>query len=316
MHRKKLIVIAVIVAVAVPLSIVLVLSAANYPPVIDSLLAQPDKVFPSGSAQVVCIVSAPDGAVLSYEWEASGGQIDGAGATATWTAPDAQGFYTIKVTVSDGRGREATHAMMIMARDNLQPEINSLVADADWIAPAGSLNLTCDAEDHDGHALRYEWSAGGGHFEGTGPEVTWIAPEQTGIYEIAVVVSDDYGGTATATLAISVMPDQPPVIEALLVRADHKYLRELVAGERYEVGEGKTFHIECIASHPDGARLSYEWECDAGEISYDSEDGSSVKWTAPYVRNPATVTVTVSDPAGNMVRQSVVLGVVSCSRFG
>lgn len=316
MQRKRYLVIALITAIAVPVLIILALTAANYPPVVESLLAQPDKVFPSGSAQVVCIVSAPDGAVLSYEWEASGGEIDGAGATATWTAPDVQGFYTISVTVTDRRGRQDTRAVLIMARDNLPPEINSLTADADWVAPAGSLNLTCDAVDHDDHPMTYEWSASAGHFEGAGSEITWLAPQETGIYEIMVVVTDDYGGSVTSTLTVSVMHDQPPVIEALLVSAGHKYLRELISGERYDVGEGRTFDIECIASHPHGIALTYEWEYDTGEISDASEDGSLIKWTAPYVRGFTSVTVTVSDLAGNMARQSVTLEVVSCSRFG
>jgi len=313
---KKHVIITVILALAVPLSIVLVLSADSTPPVIESLEAQPREVFPLGSAQLLCTVSASDPAGLSYEWEGGGGEIYGTGPTATWTAPESQGIYTITVTVTDHRGHEVTDEVLIVARANRPPVIHGLTADADWIAPAGSLNLTCDAEDPDGHAVNYQWSADAGRFEGAGSEVTWIAPEQTGIYEIAVVVSDDYGGTATATLAISVMPDQPPVIEALLVSAGHKYLRQLVSAERYEVGEGRTFDIECIASHPYGIALTYEWECDTGEISDGSEDGSLIKWTAPYVRGFTSVTVTVSDLAGNMARQSVTLEVVSCSRFG
>jgi len=315
MHRKKLIVIAVIVAVAVPLSIVLVLSAANYPPVIDSLLAQPDKVFPSGSAQVVCIVSAPDGAVLSYEWEASGGQIDGAGATATWTAPEAQGFYTISVKVTDRRGREDTRAITVMARDNQPPIIHSLTASADWTTPTGSLNVTCTAEDYDGHPMTYEWSASAGHFQGAGPEVTWIAPEHTGVYEITLVVSDDYGGAATETIHVSVMPGRPPSIEAVLVTASHRYLRRTASG--YLVGDKQTYLIECIASHADGLELLYEWELDGGEIAEILEAGSTIVWISPSTYDVhVTVKVTVSDIDGNAAAKLMDLEVKRCSAFG
>lgn len=316
MKGKRYITVMVIIAIAVPLSIVLGLTMANHPPRIDSLQAESGRVFPSESTQIVCAVSAPDRAVLSYEWSVSGGEIHGEGATVAWMAPDSEGFYYISVNVTDGRGREVTDHIMITVKANLPPIINNLTTDADWTTPGASLRVMCDAEDYDGHPLSYDWSASAGYFEGTGPEVTWVAPEDIGMYEITVVVSDDYGGWATGTLHPSVTLGEPPDIEALLVTATHKYLREVVYSERYQVGEEKTFSIECIASHPDGVALSYEWECDAGEISDDSEDGSLVKWTAPTVRDPVAVTVTVSDPVGNMVRRSVILEVVRCSVFG
>jgi len=314
MQRKKRILIMVIVAIAVPLSIVVVLAAGNHPPVIDSLQAQPDWVFPGGTAQILCTVSAPEGAVLSYEWRASGGEIYGDGSTVTWTAPDSQGVYNISVTVTDRRGREDTRAMTIMARDNLPPEIDSLTADADWVTPEGSLNLTCDAEDPDGHTLSYQWSAEAGHFEGTGAEVTWLAPEQTGIYEITVVVSDDYGGSATETLSISVMPDQPPVVEALLVtkdRHEHCYMIEYSWG--YKVGQRQKYDIECIVAGT-GVEVFYEWSAAAGEISEISDDGSMITWIAPSTSGYFTVTVVVSDVAGNTASpKTVALDVVGCS---
>jgi hypothetical protein len=305
-----------IIAMAVLLAVVLSLVIGNHPPRIDALQAEPARVFPSQSTQVTCTASGRGATALDYRWQASGGEIEGDGAVVIWRAPASEGFYYISVNVTDGRGRQASGHIMVTVKANQPPIINSLTADAEWIVPLGSLNVTCGAEDYDDHPLSYQWSATGGNFDGTGPEVTWKAPEDTGIYEITVLVSDDYGGSVTGTLAVSVMQDQPPVIEALQVRAGHKYLRELVSGERYEVGEGRTFDIECIASHPHGMAISYEWECDTGEISYDSDDRSLVKWTAPFVRGFTSVTVTVSDLAGNMVRQSVTLEVVSCSRFG
>ena len=314
MHRKKHVIITVIIAVAVPLAIILALTAGSYPPVIESLQAQPDRVFPSGSAQILCNVSAPDRAVLSYEWEASGGVIDGEGGVVTWTAPDSQGFYTIGVTVTDRRGRQDTRTVLIMARDNLPPVIHTLVAGADWITPSGSLNLTCDAEDYDDHPMIYEWSASAGHFEGAGPEVTWIAPEQTGVYEITVVVSDEYGGAETTRLLVSVMPDEPPDVEALLVskdRYEHCYLITYNWG--FKVGQRQKYDIECVVADT-GVELFYEWSCEAGEISEISEDGSVITWTAPSTSGYVMVTVLVSDVAGNTASpKSVSLDVVGCS---
>jgi hypothetical protein len=240
--------------------------------------------------------------------------LDGQGATVTWTAPESQGFYTISVTVTDRRGRQDTRAVLIMARDNLPPVIHMLVADADWITPSGSLNLTCDAEDYDDHPMTYEWSASAGHFEGAGPEVTWIAPVQTGVYEITVVVSDEYGGSETTKLLVSVMPDEPPDVEALLVskdRYEHCYLIKYNWG--YKVGQRQKYDIECVVVDT-GVELFYEWSCEAGEISGISEDGSMITWTAPSTSGYVTVTVVVSDVAGNAASpKTVSLDVVGCS---
>jgi len=314
--RKKRLIVTVITAIAVPLLILACTTPEPEPPVdadppvIHSLQAEWETVFPSESIQIVCNASAPDGAVLSYEWWASGGEIDGQGATVTWTAPDSEGVYNITVTVTDGRGGEVTDDVTITVQANRPPIINSLAVDADWAFPTSSLLVTCDAEDPDGHPLSYEWSASAGHFDGTGPEVTWIAPEEVGTYNITVVVSDGYGGSATAILPLRVMPEQPPAIEALIVTADHKYLT--VYPTRYKVGRAQEYHIECIVSDT-GVELLYEWSSTGGEIS---GEGSLITWTAPDQTVTVSVTVVVSDIVGRSATKSVDLDVVPCSEFG
>jgi hypothetical protein len=129
------------------------------------------------------------------------------------------------------------------------------------------------------------------------------------ILGIVLVAVSQWGAGPNAA-----MPEKPPVIESLLVTAEHKYLKEATSG--YLVGEGKEFRILCVAFHPEGFELSYAWEWDDGESEI-SEDGSMITWTAPYTRNvELTVTVTVSDIYGNMVSQSIVLEVRSCGSFG
>ncbi|HEU65172.1 MAG TPA: hypothetical protein ENN57_00720, partial [Chloroflexi bacterium] len=93
MNRKRFLITTVIVVAAVLLSMLLYTRLSNHPPVITSLEAEADRVFPSGSIQVTCIATARDGDELSYEWWASKGEIDGEGDTITWTAPDDEGLY-------------------------------------------------------------------------------------------------------------------------------------------------------------------------------------------------------------------------------
>jgi len=308
MSKKRWLVIIVIVAAAIVLAILLDTMLANHRPAITSLEAEPERVIPSGSCQIVCNASDRDGDELSYNWSAGEGEINGEGATVTWTAPDPEGSYNVTVTVSDGRGGEDTDYVIITVRTNKPPTITNLVADADWTTPSGSIQVTCTASDPDGDELSYEWTTTGGSISGTGTAVNWTAPEEVGAYNITVAVIDGHGREDARTLCTSVVTGQPPNIEALLVTAKHCYLKTYSWG--YKVGKQQKYDIECIVTDT-SIGVFYEWSCEDGEIP---GEGSMITWTAPdkYLER-TTVTVVVSDIAGNMVCKSVVFEVVSCS---
>jgi len=308
MNKKRFLAIMVIVAPAVLLLASSCTTVANHQPIITSLEAEADWTTPLDTLQVTCTASDPDGDELSYNWLASGGEINGEGTTVTWTAPDSAGSYNVTVTVTDGRGGEVTKQVTITARANSPPTINSLVADADWTTPSGSLQVTCNALDPDGDELSYEWSTTGGDISGAGAAVNWTAPEEFGTYNITVVVTDGHGMESTwPSVSLSVATGTPPTIEDLIVTAEHKYLKKTTTG--YKVGKTKEFDIECIASNTSG-ELVYEWSCDGGEIS---GEGSMITWTAPDASIEVTVTVVVIDVADNSVSKSIILNVVPCS---
>jgi hypothetical protein len=313
MNKKRYLVIAVIVVAVVLLAILLDAMLANHLPAITSLEAVPDKVITWGSCQIACNASDLDGDELSYEWSATAGEINGEGATVTWTAPSSAGSYNVIVWVTDGRGGEVVSQVTIAVRTNMPPIITSLVADADWTTPSDTLQVTCTAVDVDGDKLSYEWLTDGGDISGTENEVIWTAPKEVGIYHITVVVADGHGCSDTRMLSPMVATQQPPIIENLLItkeRYGHCYLKEYSGG--YYVGKGKMYDIECIVSDMSG-RVSYVWSCTGGEISGTSEDGSMITWIAPNISGNVTVTVIVSDIAGNMVIKNISLTVVSCS---
>jgi hypothetical protein len=196
-------------------------------------------------------------------------------------------------------------------RANRPPTINSLVADADWTLPLGSIQVTCDASDRDGDELSYEWTASGGDISGTGAVVNWTAPQEVGTCNVTVVVTDGYGGEDTWSVILSVATDTPPTIEDLIVTAkEPKYLKESsTAGCDYDVWKTKEYYIECVASSTSG-ELVYDWSCDDGEIS---GEGSTISWTAPNKTSvKVTLTVIVSDAAGNSVGKNIVFHVPSC----
>jgi len=307
MNKKKLLIIIVIVAVVVVVAILLDTMLANHRPVITSLEAEPEIVFASETCQIVCTASDSDGDELSYNWSASGGERNGEGATVTWTAPNSKGSYDVTVVVTDSHGSSVTKSATVTVRTNSSPNIASLATDADWSHPLGILQVNCNATDPDGDELSYEWSASGGNITGTGAAVNWTAPQEIGVYNITVVVSDSYGGSDTRTVPISVAPDEPPIIEQLSITAKHCYLKKYSGG--YYVGKEQMYNIECIVAET-GMELSYEWSCTGGVLS---GEGSLVTWTAPNTTGKVTITVIVSDIAANMASKNLVLSVVSCS---
>jgi len=295
-----------IVVVAVALVIVFDMMLANHRPVITGLEAL-ERVVPNGKCEIMCFASDRDGDPLNYYWSASGGSISGTGAAVNWTAPDSAGSYNVTVTVTDGRSGEAVQQRTIEVRANRAPTISSLAADADWTLPSGTLQMTCTASDPDGDELTYEWTASAGDISGTGEAVNWTAPQEVGIHNVTVVVKDGHGSSAASLLHISVATEQPPTIEALLVTADHCYLRTNVSP--YWVGQGKQYHIGCVVSNT-SSELSYEWSRTGGELS---GEGLQVTWTAPNSTGKVTITVTVSDIAGHMSIKDLLLDVRSCT---
>jgi hypothetical protein len=193
---------------------------------------------------------------------------------------------------------------------NHPPVISSLVAEAPgWTAPLlGSLQVTCTASDKEGDMLSYKWSASGGNITGTGPVVTWTAPEEVGMYDVTVAVTDSPGWKVTRSIALTASNGPPPVIQNLIVTAiGHPYLKATTYG--YKVGKMHAYSIECIALNTTPGELVYEWSCTGGEISGNS---SLITWTAPNTEGYVTVKVKVFDVIGNWVRESIRFYVVDC----
>lgn len=315
MSKKRYLVIGGIVVVAVVVSVLLYTMLGNHRPVIASVQAEPARVAPLGSCQIVCAATDPDGDALSYNWSASGGEITGQGATVAWTAPGSSGSYNVAVEVTDGRGGKATGQVSITVRANHPPTITSLVAGANWTTPEGIIQMTCTASDLDHDVLSYVWAADGGYISGSGPAVNWTAPQAVGAYNVTVMVTDGYGGQDTGKLTLSVSHGAPPTIENMTVTPigpGNTYLKtDGVAGCDYEVFQSKQYDIDCTASGT-GGELVYHWSCTGGEISGNS---STVTWTAPstYQSFKVTVTVTVSYATGNSVSESIVFYVSDCT---
>ncbi len=185
----------------------------NQPPVIDSLTSDKQEVATSTDAKLVATASDPDGDILTYQWAADSGTFSGEGNTVTWTAPAISDNYTVRLTVSDGKGGTATASTTIAAIDkpNHPPEVIGMTIDGappvqentsrQWITKTVHVN----AEDSDGDTLTYLWRTTGGKITGEGSTVGWTSPGTGGEYTLTVIVSDNRGGSDEGTILFKVL---------------------------------------------------------------------------------------------------------------
>lgn len=89
----------------------------NREPTIDSLSAVPDTVFEAETVSFSVYASDPDGDLLTYLCQATGGQIAASGTQVTWTAPNTPGDVVLLVSVIDGRDGVDSRAITIVVLD-------------------------------------------------------------------------------------------------------------------------------------------------------------------------------------------------------
>lgn len=199
MNKKRYLLIIGIVAAAVAISILSYTMLVNHRPIITSLEA-PERVIPSGSCQVVCNATEPDGDELSYGWSTTGGAIVGEGATIAWTAPQSVGSYDVTVIVVDGRGGEVTEYVTITVK--APPTIEELTVTAKepkylittssgyTVGKTKQYDIACNVSDTSGE-VSYHWYCESGVISGEGSTITWTAPDESlPSTMVTVIVSD------------------------------------------------------------------------------------------------------------------------------
>jgi len=189
----------------------------NHPPVIE-LISAPDNVSPSSNNRINCEAVDIDGDSLSYAWNITGGSIFGEGNTITWIAPEIAGTYQLSVAVTDGEGGKAedTASINVSSGPNHPPTMSLNVTQKGKAIPGTKsidepadvrvwsvLKIECTAQDPDGDALSYTWSATGGILSGEGPVVEYIARDR-GEQIITVTVADTTGRQVSSKIYLHV----------------------------------------------------------------------------------------------------------------
>ena len=293
----------------------------NSPPEIVGLACHQEVIAPLDSCLIECVAQDVDGDELEYEWSSDSGTINGYAGTVAWTAPKGEGIYHVMVTVKDG-GEEppVSDTVTVIVKDNHYPAIDGLGADCDWVHPGENCEIRCEAEDVDGDALTYTWSADLGEVLGDGATATWTAPDFEGDCTIRVVVSDGYGGERTASVVVRAAVDPPLVVTDMVVTAvdEPEYLK--FYDERYKILKGKSCTIRCVVNEP--ARITaYKWS-DGGPVCLFPVGGerfvfgsgpSEIRWTAPMERGEYFIKVTAHDAEGHFAEKTIVIKVETCT---
>jgi outer membrane protein OmpA-like peptidoglycan-associated protein len=96
----------------------------NRPPT-ATLSVERSPILPGEHTGITCTGTDPDGDPLTYSYTASGGQVTGTGANATFDATGLQpGTYTVKCTVNDGRGGTADASGTVEVKE--APQVHQL----------------------------------------------------------------------------------------------------------------------------------------------------------------------------------------------
>jgi len=199
----------------------------NHFPFVDDLSADCDWVRPGEDCAVHCVASDIDGDTLTYAWSTDAGTVSGEGTDVTWTAPDVEGDFAVRVVVSDGYGGERSASTVIktavdqplVVTDMVvtmldEPEYLKFYNERFKILKGRTCLIRCVVNDPL-RIVSYEWSDGGPVcifpvgserfvFESAPNEIRWTAPREESGFEVTVVARDADGHYAEKTITINV----------------------------------------------------------------------------------------------------------------
>jgi hypothetical protein len=100
----------------------------NSPPVINKLKAVPRKINLGSTSEISCDASDANGDSLAYSWVSQNGSIAGSGKNISWTAPNIEGNYFVKCSVTDTHGAIVTDSIDLEVRDLSKNQTGNLIA--------------------------------------------------------------------------------------------------------------------------------------------------------------------------------------------
>lgn len=229
-----------------------------------------------------------DGTIVSYSWDF------GDSASSTLQNPShtysSAGTFTARLTVTDNDGATASATVQInVLSPNLPPTVTVTASPTSGQAPL-NVSFLASGSDSDGTIAGYTWDFGdGGSSSQSNPSHVYSS---AGTYIARVVVRDDDGATATASIQITVSaPNQPPSVNLTASpTSGHAPLSVVFVGS---------------GSDPDGTITEYSWAFGDGLGSTQQSPSHTYNAQGTY-----TATLTVKDNSGATASKSVQITVL------
>ncbi len=267
----------------------------------------------AGSDQMVKVLDAvtldgtesaqTDGHPLSYSWSQTAGTTvslsDATSAQPTFTAPITAGTLTFSLIVTDTISGATSTAETNVDVVSYAPPVADAGADQDVLVSTPVALDASASSQPDGHTLSYSWQQTAGTAvtlsDGTSATPTFTAPTLPTTLAFSVTVSDAYGGSATASVTVTVHNTNPI--------AD--------AGPDQNVDSNTVVQLDGTgSSDPDGHTLTYSWAQMSGPaVTLSDATSAQPTFTAPV--GPATITIqlTVDDGHGGNGSATVTVSV-------
>ena len=182
-----------------------------------------------------------------------------------------------------------------LAVSNYPPRIKSLAAKPNEILIDSSTSIYCTAADHDSNPINFNWTSEQGQITGSGQQIKFTAPSNSGSYIIKCKIDDGNGGEDSAQVTIKVVEsfNSNPIIN------------KIEASPR-KIDLGKDCNIVCNASDPENDRLSFTWSSEFGTIK---GEGNEITWTAPSTSGNYLIKCKVEDGNGGLTEDSIEVSV-------
>jgi predicted secreted protein len=276
------------------------LQQINEPPTIDDISVEPETLEPEGTSTITVTASDPNPDELTYSFEATNGFSFAStdGNTGELSAPDSFGTTgSVTIVVTDEDGATARERLTVATVTNTAPNINGVTAAPSTLQPGGEATVIVSAADAESDQLNYQWSSpmGWNIDDPSAAEITVTAPDTYDASAILdVTVSDDRGFEATASISLSTIPNNGPVISS-------------VTASPQSVARGGNITLNVSAGDPNGDPLSYQW---SAPQNWTLDDATIAQPTLTAPESPgetATVEVTVTDSEGVQANGSVVV---------
>jgi len=175
---------------------------------------------------------------LTYEWNATGGKINGKDSTASIdTNGIAGGSYTVTARITDAKmkngGAASCTATFVVKEPPKNPPTMSLSADPTTVQAGGTSNLTSSCTSPDNVPVTVGgWTASGGSVSGSGNNATLnTTGASAGPITVSATCTDSRGITASASSQVTVEvpppPPPPPPQAAKLSECDYSKMNKI-----------------------------------------------------------------------------------------